>query len=71
MHVIDPDSATWKAVTAWAQERLGTSRATLEQTGTPLDKTEHHRGRVAALNELLKLPTPSTINPAHSGEHVE
>lgn len=69
--VIDEQSATWRAVQAWAEGRLASSRATLEAPGTPLDMTENHRGRIAVLKELLRLPKPSRIPSHYSADAAE
>ena len=53
MATIDTDSPTWRAVKAWAEERLAFRRQLLEATGTPIDETENHRGAVEELNSLL------------------
>lgn len=68
---IDTESPSWKAIAAWAEGRLSASRAAIEAHGLDLQQTEYQRGRIAMLRELLKLPTPNRIDPAHSAEHVE
>lgn len=67
---IEPDSATWRAVKAWAEARLSASRAANEARGLDPQKTEFERGRIALAKELLRLPEPSKINPAHSADEI-
>jgi hypothetical protein len=48
-------STQWHTVQAWATERLVASRQKLESSLDPV-QTEHTRGRIAVLKELIALP---------------
>lgn len=58
---IDEHSRTWRAVKQWAEDRLVSSRATIEAAGMPPMDTEYQRGRIAVLRELLGLTEPDTV----------
>lgn len=70
-HRIETDSRTWRAVTAWADKRMTSSRAAIESPGLGPVDTEYERGRLAAVRELLKLAEPKTNTLYSAGDHVE
>ncbi len=49
---IETESATWKAVVAWIEQRLEVNRGNLEICGLPDDETENCRGAIVELQEL-------------------
>lgn len=59
MPKIDIHSADWKAVKAHAEAEIERSRMRLEAPGLPQPETEHERGRIAALRNLLNELPPS------------
>lgn len=65
--MIDPHSATWRAIEKRAAAAIEEYRASLEAQGLPLAETEHLRGRIAAWREILNLGTPQ---PELSGSGV-
>jgi len=66
---IEPKSPTWKAVEAYANERL--NRLRLQNDSAALDQVEtaNIRGRIAALKELLAL-TQAPADVADEGGHI-
>lgn len=58
MSDIEKTSATWAFIRDWATARLGESREALETHGLDIEETEHQRGRIAVLRELLDLEKP-------------
>lgn len=58
MGEIDPQSGTWREVKRWAEERISAHQERLEVSGLPPADTEHARGAIAALRELVALPEP-------------
>jgi hypothetical protein len=59
--IIDPHSDTWRAVKAWADERVKALDRELRTVGLPIDKTEGNRYAIRELESLLKLPNPSRM----------
>lgn len=60
---IDPRSPTWRAVAAYAQQRLDDLRIANDRSA-PIEVTEHNRGQIKALKDLLALP--ERVNPAQT-----
>ena len=58
---VEPDSATWREIEQWIEERLRIRRSALESTGLPIDETENARGAIEELNELRGLARPQVI----------
>lgn len=56
---IDKESLTWRTVSAWAETEIAAAQDHLEQAGLPPEPTEHQRGRIAALRDLLRLTEPA------------
>ncbi|WP_042700716.1 hypothetical protein [Azospirillum sp. B506] len=55
MTAIDRHSATWAAITAWAEQERAAIRAEIDSPTTPHDRTQVLRGRLIAITELLAL----------------
>lgn len=53
--MIDVHSFTWETVSEHCEKRLGECRRQIEQPGYDHAMTEHLRGRIAALREVLAL----------------
>lgn len=51
--MIDPNDSTWAAVKLFAQAQIQESTGALKARGLPWDDVLYHRGRVAALEDLL------------------
>ncbi len=58
---IDPESATWRAIEEWIEQRLNIRRSNLEMCSMPLDETENARGAIEELHELRHLAKPVTV----------
>lgn len=54
---LDPTSRTWEAIAEWAANEITACQAMLEQEA-PHEKTQHLRGRIYQLRQLLKLAEP-------------
>ena len=67
--IIDPGSATWRAVEKYAQKRLRTLRLVLENLGTPQVVTEATRARIEELKLLLSLIEPKPDIPAENTDN--
>lgn len=66
---IDRHSGTWTEVKDWAEDRLRDCRDALEVPGTPDDRSDELRGRIAELKALLDLPAKKDMpRPDPSGE---
>jgi hypothetical protein len=59
---IDPQSATWRAVAAWANEGIEDMRLELEREGTNPARSEYLRGQISARRHLLEQGAPR-FNP--------
>jgi hypothetical protein len=57
---IEPLSPTWRAVSAWAAERIEQYRLRLENPGLPPAETENLRGAIRELRVLVALPSAAT-----------
>jgi hypothetical protein len=68
--MVDPQSATWEAVSAAIGDSLATARRRLETPGLPAPETEHERGRIAALRHILALAEPRDIIPVESPAYL-
>lgn len=66
---IEPRSDTWKAVEAYANERLEKLRLQNDSTAMDSIQTAVIRGRIAALKELLAL-AEAPANLADDSEHI-
>lgn len=53
---IDVHTRTWEAVEDWANQGISVLQLALEERGLDPALTEQHRGAIAMLRELLKLP---------------
>lgn len=58
--MIDPNDKTWAAVKAFAQGEIKTSVSALKAKHIDYTEVMFHRGRVAALEELLWLAPVET-----------
>lgn len=61
---IDPHGDTWRVVRAWAEQQQADSLRALDDPATDPTMTAVHRGRRAALRELLALTDPEPPRPA-------
>lgn len=61
---IDPNSATWRAVSAWAAARLAMACSRLEAPALDVTRTEQLRGEIATLRAVLELAEPKRLFPA-------
>lgn len=61
---IDRQSSTWKAVMAWADERLQQQRLRNEGLSLNMEQTCITRGRIAELKALLALDNPDPAQVA-------
>ncbi len=52
---IDRHSATWAAITAWAERERAVIRSEIDSPATPHDRTQVLRGRLIAIADLLAL----------------
>lgn len=59
--MIDPFSATWKEIDAWAIAERARATADIETTGLDLAATEFQRGRIAVLRSLLAMAEPKPV----------
>lgn len=56
---VEPDSATWRAVKAFAVAEIEKSREALEHhLPGAVDNSPFHRGRIKALREVIALAAP-------------
>lgn len=55
---IDTHSETWRMLSAWAEGEIDGLHQQLEQSGLSVEATEHARGRIKALRDLLGLGSP-------------
>jgi hypothetical protein len=53
---IDVHTHTWGAVEDWANQGIAVLHAALEERGLDPALTEQHRGAIAMLRDLVKLP---------------
>lgn len=62
---IEQDSPTWLAVSEWAESRIAELR---RKNDGPLEEvpTAHLRGQIAALKQLLALPTAAPTEPGEA-----
>ena len=58
MIAIDFTSPTWHGVKAWAEQEIVKLNILLAKPGTDPVTTELHRGRIDALQRLVKLEPP-------------
>lgn len=61
---IETNSATWQTIRGHAEAEIARSQTRLEITGLPIAETEHTRGRIKALRDILALAEPRTEIPA-------
>lgn len=65
---IDKESPTWRAVKAWADERIKQHQRVLETVGLRAEEYDHARGAIRDLRQLQRLPEQATIFPATASE---
>ena len=56
--LVDIGSGTWLEVKKMAEDSIQDSHNQISKTGLNIEKTEFHRGRIAAMRELLELASP-------------
>ena len=54
--MIDTGSPAWMLTREWAEKQREYSRDAILKHGLSVEKTEFLRGKIACLNELLRLP---------------
>lgn len=68
--MIEPTSATWEAVTIWAEREIVSALDAIVARGLGPVETEYLRGRVATLRDILALPQPVTSFVTDQDDYV-
>lgn len=65
---IDANSATWRAVKAWAEQEIENARGRLETRALPIEDTDYERGAIGKLRDLLALTNTKHLNDSADAE---
>lgn len=67
---IDFNSLTWRAIEAWANEKIDEARTVIEARATDQITTEFERGRLNLAQEILELDPAKSVSrrPRDTGD---